>query len=58
MKDDLDDNISEIFYSLTVLDQAEEIMVCVLQVVEGIPTVHLDKFALTLVPLVEQELKR
>ena len=38
--------------------QAEEIMGYVLQGVGETPIVHLDKSALTLVPLVEQEKKR
>ena len=58
LDDNFDDTISMIFYSLTVLDQAEETMECVSQVVEGILIVPLDKFALTLVHLVELELKR
>ena len=45
-------------FSLMVLGQVEETMEYALQDAEEIPTVHLDKFASTLVLLVEQELKR
>ena len=45
-------------FSLMVLGQVEETMEYALQDAEEIPTVHLDKFAWTLAPLVEQEKKR